>query len=362
VSRLSVSSRGVARDRIGISMIGAGNYATASLLPVLRETADVELRGLSTSSGRTAESVAKQFGFQFCASEIDELLADDTDALLVVTRHDTHAPYVCKALRAGKHVYVEKPLALTMSELCDIVLAHKAGRLAHLMVGFNRRWAPLTVGVKRHFEGVRSPRVVSARVNAGYIPSDHWIQDPQFGGGRLIGEACHFVDLASALIGADPIEVHAFGVAKSGVSALLNDNVCISLRFADGSVASLTYTADGSKAMPKEQIEVFGGGRSAVIDDFREATLHVGDATTSRLRSSRQDKGQKAMLLAWIAALRTGVPALPLETALSVSAATIAAVESLTLGQPVTVGPHLWGAVAPQANDAAAPVLQATDP
>ena len=360
--RLSVSSRGVVRDRIGISMIGAGNYATASLLPVLRETADVELRGLSTSSGRTAAGVAKQFGFQFCASEIDELLADDTDALLVVTRHNTHAPYVCKALQAGKHVYVEKPLALTMPELCDIVLAHKAGRLAQLMVGFNRRWAPLTVGVKRHFEAVRSPRVVSVRVNAGYISPDHWIQDPQFGGGRLIGEACHFVDLASALIGADPIEVHAFGVVKSGVSALLNDNVCISLRFADGSVANLTYTADGSKAMAKERIEVFGGGRSAVIDDFCEATLHVGDATTSRLRSSRQDKGQKAMLMAWIAGLRTGVPALPLDTALSVSAATIAAVESLTVGQAVTVGPHLWGAVAPQSNDAAAPVLQATDP
>ena len=111
------------------------------------------------------------------------------------------------------------------------------------------------------------------RVNAGYISPDHWIQDPQFGGGRLIGEACHFVDLASALIGADPIEVHAFGMVKSGVSALLNDNVCISLRFADGSVANLTYTADGSKAMAKEQIEVFGGGRSAVIDDFREATF-----------------------------------------------------------------------------------------
>jgi polar amino acid transport system substrate-binding protein len=249
-----------------------------------------------------------------------------------------------------------------MPELCDIVLAHKAGRLAQLMVGFNRRWAPLTVGVKRHFEGVRSPRVVSVRVNAGYISPDHWIQDPQVGGGRLIGEACHFVDLASALIGADPIEVHAFGVVKSGVSALLNDNVCISLRFADGSVANLTYTADGSKAMAKEQIEVFGGGRSAVIDDFREATLHVGDATTSRLRSSRQDKGQKAMLMAWIAGLRTGVPALPLDTALSVSAATIAAVESLTVGQPVTVGPHLWGGVAPQSTDAAAPVLQATDP
>jgi len=356
--RLTVVSRAVDRTRIGMSMIGAGNYATASLLPVLRGSADVELRGLATSSGRTAAGVAKQFGFQFCASAIDELLAEDTDALLVVTRHDTHAPYACRALRAGKHVYVEKPLALRMEDLADIIQAHDAGRQAQLMIGFNRRWAPLTTAVLDHFRGVRSPRVVSIRVNAGYIPPGHWIQDPQFGGGRLIGEACHFVDLASALVGADPVEVHAFGTAKRGVSALLNDNVCISLRFVDGSIANLTYSADGSKAMAKEHVEVFGGGRSAVIDDFREATLFEGDATVRRVRSARQDKGQSGMLGAWIAGLRTGVPALPMNTALSVSAAVIAAVESLSIGQPIALGPQLWDSAWSRADAAAVPVLQ----
>jgi predicted dehydrogenase/threonine dehydrogenase-like Zn-dependent dehydrogenase len=359
--RLSITTRTVDRQRIGVSMIGAGNYATASLLPVLCESAQVELRGLSTSSGRTAAGVAKQFGFRFCASQPDELLGSDTDALVIVTRHDTHAPYVCKALTAGKHVYVEKPLALRMDELFEIAQAHEVARGAQLMIGFNRRWAPLTTEVIRHFRGVRSPRVVNIRVNAGFISADHWIQDPHAGGGRIIGEACHFVDLASALVGEDPVQVYAVGAAKSGVSPLLNDNACISIQFADGSIASVTYTADGSKAMSKEHVEMFGGGRSAVIDDFRGAVLCEGDATVRRLRPSTQDKGQKAMLLAWIEGLRHGVAVLPLQTALSVSAATIGAVESLLIGQPIAVGPHLWGTTPPKSAVPAEKTYQATE-
>jgi polar amino acid transport system substrate-binding protein len=342
VQRVAVSPQPVARDRMGISMIGAGNYATASLLPVLRESPGLELRGLVTSSGRSAAGVAKQFGFQFCASQVDELLAADTDTLLIATRHNTHAEYVCRGLRAGKHVYVEKPLALRMDELVDVARAHDASRGAQLMVGFNRRWAPMTLEVIRHFSSVRSPLVVNIRVNAGFIPPEHWIQDPHSGGGRILGEACHFVDLASALIGADPTEVHAIGTSKANVPALLNDNVCISLRFANGGIANVTYAADGSKAMAKESIEVLGGGRAAVIDDYREATLFEGDAGIRRVRPGGQDKGQRAMLNAWVDGLRSAVPALQFETAMSVSAATIAVVESLTIGQPIAVGSHLW--------------------
>lgn len=356
--RLPLVSTAVDRQRIGISAVGAGNYATASLLPVLQASTDVELRGLVTASGRTAAGVAKQFGFRFCASAFDEMLGDDTDALLIATRHDTHSTYVCRALRAGKHVYVEKPLALSMDALADVACALAAAQGRQIMVGFNRRWAPLTQEVQRHFAAVRSPRVVNIRVNAGFIPPEHWSHDAAAGGGRLIGEACHFVDLASALVGAAPTEVHCVGVAKPGVPALLNDNVCISLRFGDGSVANITYAADGSKAMPKEQIEVFGGGRCAVIDDFKEAILYEGDTGSRRVRPGAQDKGQKAMLLAWIAGLRSGVPALPAETALAVSAATIGAVEAMSIGQPVPIGPHLWSAqaqpfVASPAPDAA---------
>ncbi len=323
-------------------MVGAGNYATATLLPGLRKSPDVELRGLVTSSGRTAAAVAKQFGFQFCASQFAELLAADTDAVLIATRHDTHAPYVCQALHAGKHVYVEKPLALRMDELVDVTLAMGAAPDRQLMIGFNRRFAPLTQELLRHFESVRSPRVVHIRVNAGYIGPDHWSQDPLAGGGRLLGEACHFVDLASTLTASVPTEVFCTGVGKPGVSPLLNDNVCVALRFANGSIASITYCADGSKAMAKEHVEIFGGGRSAVLDDFREATLYWDDSRSRKVRLGTQDKGQNAMLAAWAAGLRSGSPALPVDTAMGVSAASIAIVESLTIGQPVAVHPALW--------------------
>jgi polar amino acid transport system substrate-binding protein len=340
--RIQIASRAVERGRIGISMMGAGNYATASLLPALHASADVELRGLVTSSGRSAADVGRQFGFGFCASDFGELLAAETDAVLIATRHDSHARLASAALRAGKHVYVEKPLAMTMEQLGDVAQALASSSGCQLMVGFNRRYAPLTQDVRRFFAGVKGPKVVNIRVNAGFIPPEHWIQDPMVGGGRLIGEACHFVDLACALVDANPVEVHAAGAQKAGVVPLLNDNVCISVRFADGSVATVVYAADGSKAQSKERIEIFGGGRSAVIDDFRAAEFYEGDAGVRRTRLASQDKGQRAMLAAWIDGLRKGEAPTPADVFMAVSAATIGAVESMTVGGPVVVEPHSW--------------------
>jgi polar amino acid transport system substrate-binding protein len=337
--RIKIAPHAVNRARVGVSLVGAGNYATATLLPPLRDHAAVQLRGLITASGRSAAGVARQFGFVFCAAEVGEVLADDTDAVLIASRHDTHAAYAVQALRAGKHVYVEKPLGLSLEELDQVAeaIAHAPDR--QLMVGFNRRFAPLTREVQRHFAAVRSPRLVSIRVNAGAIPREHWIQDPDVGGGRVIGEACHFVDLACALIGAAPRRVHAIGAQRPGVPPLLNDNVSIGLTFEDGSVANIVYVADGAKGMPKEQVEVFGGGRSARIDDFREAWLYEGDGGPRHVRGGAQDKGQRAMLEAWVAGLRSGQAALDFASAYASSAATIAAVESMTLGEPVAVAP-----------------------
>jgi len=230
---------------------------------------------------------------------------------------------------------------MRMDELAAVAVAHSVHPDRHLMIGFNRRFAPLTRELRQHFSAVRSPKVVNIRVNAGFIPPDHWMQDPEVGGGRLIGEACHFIDLASALVGADPVSVHTVGSAKQGQPLMLNDNVCVSLRFADGSIANVTYTADGAKAMAKEQVEMFGGGRSAVIDDFRNATLYEGDTGVRHIKGT-QDKGQRDMLAAWVKGMRSGQPALPFATAMAVSAATIAAVESMTLGAPVDITPALW--------------------
>jgi len=341
-ARIDVASAPINKASIGISMIGAGNYATASLLPPMKDSAEVELRGLVTSSGRTAAGVAKQFGFRFCSSEIKDVLDVDTDAVVIATRHESHADYTCRALSAGKHVFVEKPLALNMGELHRIAAALQQAPECQLQVGFNRRYAPLTIEAIAHFAAVKSPRVILIRINAGYIPPDHWIQDPQVGGGRVIGEACHFIDLACALAQSDPIGVHAFGAAKAGVAPLLNDNVIISLRFADGSVASVVYASDGAKAQSKERIEMFGGKRAVVIDDFRSAEFYDGDTGHRQSKSSAQDKGQRSMLAGWVQALRSGTPQASTATTLAVSAATIAAVESLTIGAPVAVSEDLF--------------------
>lgn len=337
VSRITVNSKPIDKEKLGLSFFGAGNYATASLLPPLSDMQNVEFRGLVTASGRTAQGVAKQFGFSFCAARFDEILTDDTDAIMVTSRHDTHASSVVSAINAEKHVYVEKPIALTVEELALIDKAKQLNGQTQVMIGFNRRFAPSTKDVIDHFIGVQSPLVVNIRVNSGEIPADHWIQDIKTGGGRVIGEGCHFVDLASALVGSNPKMVHAFGSSKINKSAILNDNVVISLAFENGSIATITYTADGSKAMQKEYIEVFGGGRSAVINDFKEAILYSGDSKRELKKQAAQDKGQKAMINEWLEGLTSGSPCVPYDCLMSTSLATVLAVESLSSGTSLNV-------------------------
>lgn len=336
-SRIQVTPAVVTGDKVKLSFYGAGNYATASLLPPMQASGQVAFSGLVTASGRSAQGVAKQFGFGFCAAGFDELLQSDTDAIVVTTRHDTHGPAVRDALQASKHVYVEKPMAMGVAELAEIHAAYKQAGTAQMMVGFNRRFAPATEKVLEHFNGVKSPLVVNIRINAGHIPADHWIQDPQAGGGRMIGEGCHFIDLASALVRSNVKTVYAVGSGKAEKSALLNDNLCLTLTFANGSVANITYTADGAKAMPKESIEVFGGGRSAQIHDFKEVTLFSGDTSSRTVKLGVQDKGQKAMINAWLDALRSGMPCVNYDCLMTTSLATVMAVESMALGMPLQV-------------------------
>lgn len=336
-SRINVAPLPVTGDKVKLSFYGAGNYATASLLPPMQASGKVAFTGLVTASGRSAQGVAKQFGFAFCAGDYAELLQSDTDAIVVTTRHDTHGVGVRDALNAGKHVYVEKPLALSVAELAEIHQAYASCGKAQVMVGFNRRFAPATCQVIEHFSGVKSPLVVNIRINAGFIPANHWIQDPQVGGGRMIGEGCHFIDLASALAGSNVKTVYAVGSSKAEKSALLNDNLCLALTFDNGSVANITYTADGSKAMAKEYIEVFGGGRSAQIDDFKDVALFSGDSNAKRNKLGVQDKGQKHMIAAWLAGLQNGKPCVDYDCLMATSLATVMAVESLALGLALAV-------------------------
>ena len=337
VKRIEVTPRPVDSGKVAVSFLGAGNYATASLLPPLKGMDAVDLRGLATFSGRTAKGVAQQFGFAFCASEIEEVLSDDTVAVMIATRHNTHADFVMRALEAGKHVYVEKPLALSVDELAKIYHLFRHVEGVQLMTGYNRRFAPMTCQVRNFFSSVNIPLVVNIRINAGFIPPDHWIHDPEVGGGRMIGEGCHFVDLACALTGELPKSVYSICTARGDKSPTTQDNLCVSMVLDHGSIANITYTAEGSKAMQKEYVEVFGGGRSAIIHDWKELSLFGGDGKVSKHKASSQDKGQRNMLSAWIDGLRQGKSCLEYESQMRVALASIMAVESLTLGLPVSV-------------------------
>ncbi|MBK1885436.1 bi-domain-containing oxidoreductase [Marinobacter sp. DY40_1A1] len=336
-SRIALTPAKVSGEKVKLSFYGAGNYATASLLPPLQSSGKVSFSGLVTASGRSAQGVAKQFGFGFCAGSFKDLLECDTDAILIATRHNTHGVAVRDALRARKHVYVEKPMGMSVSELADIHEAYSECGQAQVMVGFNRRFAPATQQAVGHFSGIKSPLVVNIRINAGPIPGDHWIQDPEIGGGRMIGEGCHFIDLASALVGSNVKTVYAVGTSKAEKSALLNDNLCLSLTFENGSAANITYTADGSKAMAKEYVEVFGGGRSAQIHDFKEVVLFTGDTGIKRNKLGVQDKGQKVMIAAWLDGLKRGESCVDYECLMATSLATVMAVESLACGMPMKV-------------------------
>ncbi len=335
--RIATNNAAIDKEKIGISFFGAGNYATASLLPPLKSMQGIGFSGLVTASGRTAQGVAKQFGFSFCAGDFSELLNDDTDAIMVTTRHDSHAMAVQQSLNANKHVYVEKPLALSVEELSCVHQAYNSNGNSQLMIGFNRRFAPSIQMIIEHFSGVKSALVVNIRINSGQISANHWIQDPEIGGGRVIGEGCHFVDLASAITGSNPKTVHSIGTVKVDKSAILNDNVSIALTFENGSIANIIYCADGSKSMAKEYVEVFGGGRSAVLKDFKEVELYSGNSTVTTKRLSTQDKGQKPMLKAWLKGLKDGQPCIRYECLMANSLATILAVESLASGMPMRV-------------------------
>jgi predicted dehydrogenase/threonine dehydrogenase-like Zn-dependent dehydrogenase len=287
--------------RLGVGFIGAGSFATDVLLPALARL-DVDLVGVATARGVNARHAAEQFGFRYAAGDAQELLDDPgVHALFIATRHDEHARLAAAALGAGKAVFVEKPLALNAAELDAVLAATDAG--GPLMVGFNRRFAPATRFVRERLARVPGARVIAIRVNAGALPASSWVHDPAAGGGRIIGEACHFIDLALHLAGSRIRDVQAAALGAADAGAALHDNVQITLRFEDGSIASIVYTAKGNPRSGKERIEVFTGGTTAVIDDFRSAVVH--GEKDSRW-TGRADKGHVEQLRSFLAAARTG--------------------------------------------------------
>ncbi len=304
---------------VSLAFIGAGNYATAVLIPAFK-AAGAHLQTVASSTGVSGLHAGRKFGFAATTTDTAGVLVDPAvQAVVITTRHDSHARLVCAALQAGKHVFVEKPLCLTLAELNEIEAAYSALSTQHsalplLMVGFNRRFAPQVQKIKGLLAAVTGPKAMVMTVNAGAIPPDHWTQDPAAGGGRIIGEACHFIDLLRFLAAA-PISDHRILAMQSAT----NDTATIQLAFADGSLGTIHYFANGSKSFPKERLEIFAAGRVLQLDNFRRLTGH-GWPGFSKMNLWRQDKGQQACAAAFIKTLQQGGQApIPLAEILEVS-------------------------------------------
>ncbi|WP_033960109.1 bi-domain-containing oxidoreductase [Psychroserpens jangbogonensis] len=312
--------------KINVSFIGAGSYAQGNLLPNIPETSDVGRVGILTNTGTTSKRVAEKFKFQFCATNEDDVLDDKTNTVFVATRHDSHGPYVIKSLEANKNVFVEKPLCLLESELESIIELQSKTNKA-VMVGFNRRFSPLTTKLKKAIGN--NPMTMIYRINAGEIPGDNWIQDLEIGGGRVLGEVCHFIDYLTFLNGSLPTKISATALPDA---SQLNDTLNILVQFENGSSGVIGYYANGSKSMTKEYVEVFSAGMSATLNDFKELKVY-GKGKPKKDKILNQNKGQKEMVNAFVNGLLTnGKAPISFEDIVGVTKASFKVLESIKRG------------------------------
>jgi predicted dehydrogenase/threonine dehydrogenase-like Zn-dependent dehydrogenase len=323
---------------VTLGVLGAGLFANATLLPILRSIKRIELVGIASAGGLHAQHAGKKFKFSYVASCDDEILSDpNINTVAILTHHNLHADLAIKALRAGKHVFLEKPLAIDSDQLSAVNEQLLETKDHLLTVGFNRRFAPLAQQLAAFLADRSEPLHIHYRVNAGYIPLNHWTQDPAIGGGRIIGEGCHFVDFITFLVGTVPISVTAHALPDGG--RYREDNVSMAFTFPDGSLGVVDYLANGDKSLPKERVEVFCSGRVAVLDDFRVLEM-IQDRRRKKVRQA-QNKGWKDEWRAFARAIREGgAPPIPYEQLVGVTGATFAALESLRKdGSPV----NIWG-------------------
>lgn len=322
------------KDRIAIGMLGAGNFANSTLLPAIKGSRGIEFVSIASASGAHARYTAEKFGFASCTTDEKTVIEDSNiNTVVIATRHHLHAAQVISALAAGKNVFCEKPLCLTESELREIVRAkQQVAAQTLLMVGFNRRFAPMTIKIKSFLQSIHEPLAMHYRVNAGFIPPDHWINDPEQGGGRILGEVCHFIDLLTFLAGSSPVEVHTRDVGNPGKYA--GDNVVIGLRFANGSQGTITYVANGCAGYSKERLEIFGGNAIAVLEDFRRCELLLNGKKTTWRSRFHQDKGHQAEWKAFSeAVLQQGDTPIPFEQIVASTLATLRALDSRASGK-----------------------------
>jgi len=318
-----------------LGVLGAGLFANAVLLPSIKKAGNIELVGIASSGGLHAQHSGKKFGFKYAASDEDEIINDSNiNTVAILTRHDSHADLVVKALKAGKHVFVEKPLAITPEQLVKVEKALRKKDNGLLTVGFNRRFAPLAQQLHASLADRTEPLHAHYRVNAGPIPLNHWTQDSAIGGGRIIGEACHFIDFITFLVGEAPVSVSAHALPDMGKYS--EDNVSMTFTFPDGSIGVVDYLANGAKSLPKERVEVFCGGQVSVLDDFVSLET-VRDGRKTRVKKAL-DKGWVNEWISFAKSIKDGgQPPIPYEQLIGVTKSTFAAVESVRTSKPVFV-------------------------
>ena len=337
-------------EEVALGALGAGNFTKTVLFPVLRQTPGMRLVGVASASGVNARYAARKFGFSYATADEEQVLGDArVNTIAVLTSHYMHSRQVVAALRNGKHVFCEKPLALNSEELDEIAAVlqevsppgvtgtpEQSRRAPLLMVGYNRRFSPHGIALREFLASRKEPLAVHYRINAGYLPPDHWLHDPLQGGGRIIGEGCHFIDFLTFLVGALPSAVVARALPDSG--RYRADNVLMTLTFPDGSIGTISYLANGDRAFPKERVEVFAAGRVAVLEDYRSLEM-IQDGRRRTIRSiMRQDKGHFGEWQAFSAAIRAGgAPPIPYRDIFGVTRATFAALEALRTQEQVDI-------------------------
>jgi predicted dehydrogenase/threonine dehydrogenase-like Zn-dependent dehydrogenase len=333
------------KESVHLGVLGAGNFANAVLLPAISKVDGIDRVAIGSASGTSAHHAARRFGFKIAVSDESSVLNNpEVNTVAILTRHHLHTRQALAALAAGKHVFCEKPLAIDDASLDEVAkcLRTIAATLSAddqkplLMVGFNRRFAPLAVRLKAFLEGRKEPLAMTYRVNAGFIPPTHWLQDPAQGGGRIVGEGCHFIDFLTFLVGSPPVSVRASGLPDIG--RYREDNVLLTLGFPDGSLGTILYISNGDKAFPKERVEVFCAGKAAVLDDFRSLELVANGKREVEHSRLRQDKGHRAEWTAFARVIANLEPApIPYTHLIGVTRASLRAVDALRSGEELQI-------------------------
>lgn len=325
---------------VRVGVLGAGLFANAVFLPIIHKSALVVKVGICSAKGLNARQLAKKFGYGFACTDENELITNsELNTLVILTRHNEHARQVIESLKLNKHIYCEKPLALNLTELMNIKNVYEQSN-SKLMVGFNRRFAPFIQKSKQFIDKSAEAKIIHYRVNAGYLPLNHWLHDPLQGGGRIIGEGCHFIDICIYLIGQKPLSVQT--KALPNIGKYKDDNLIINILFEDGSIATIEYLANGDKSVEKETLEMFSGGKVVQMIDYRKLILTANGKKSTFTNRFKQEKGHLQAWKAFVSSIEAGQDSpISFEDLFISSSVTLAAMNSLTTHEAILIDKFL---------------------